>query len=181
MTIQIVLDVNGVLVKRKWTGGEKQLSPDDNVIPMPTKRGCQHIRIRPHAVELIKAITETPDVILIFWSSMTREYMAPIVDLLLLKAGVDAGDVCIMTQEDCTSSPHPEVSYKPLFSKDVTKVYKRFPNSDGVVFIDDSMLKMGYNKDEVVRIVSEWDGVDKDDDTLSGLIENLTEIIKEAL
>jgi len=104
--------------------------------------------------------------------------MGPIVDLLLLKAGVDPGGVCIMTQEDCTSSPHPEVSYKPLFSKDVTKVYKRFPNSDGVVFIDDSILKMGYNGDEVVRIVSEWDGAG-DDDTLLGIVETLTEIIKE--
>ena len=52
MTIQIVLDVNGVLVKRKWTGGKNKMSPDDNVIPMPTKKGCQYIRIRPHAIKL---------------------------------------------------------------------------------------------------------------------------------
>lgn len=178
MVVHLILDVNGVLVKRKWTTSAKAISEDDNVLPLVNKKGFQHVMIRPFAVELLRAISSAPGVQLVFWSSMTPEYMDPIIDLLTGLAGVT--DYATLSQNECTVGDHPTSSYKKLFSKDVARIYDRFQNSEGTIFVDDSMLKMGYNEGEVICIVSEWDGVDKSDVVLSELIGRLPSLMEEA-
>lgn len=173
MVVQLVLDVNGVLIKRKWNRSAKKKPDEDAVLPLHNK-GFQHIKIRPFALDLLRAIDAIPGVTLIFWSSMTSEYMMPIVDLLSNESGVS--NFSVMTQVDCTNLPHPEVTFKPLFAKDVARVYERYPDSDGVIFIDDSMQKMLYNEGETIRIVPEWNGEDYTDIELKTIIGELKEL-----
>ena len=177
MVVQLVLDVNGVLVKRKWTRSSKTSDVNVHVLPLHNK-GFQHVKIRPFAIQLLRCIDVIPGVMLIFWSSMTGEYMQPIVDMLTTLAGITK--FTVMTQADCTVSNHPYSTHKPLFSKDVARIFERYPNSDGTIFIDDSMIKMGYNEDEVIRIVPEWDGIDYDDTVLRELSGELTELVERA-
>lgn len=181
--ICFVIDVNGVLIKRIWSKSTKQSNEYDNVIPMPGKNGAQHVYVRPHALSLIKAIADKPNVRLVFWSSMTLEYMLPIVDMLTTKAGVVPEKYTAMSQMDCMVEKHPVHSYKPLFVKNVERIYERFPNSEGTVFVDDSVDKMKYNEDEVIVIVKPWsDHKDLSDSTLkTEIIDDLDNIIQCAI
>ena len=179
--LHIVLDINGVLINRQWKRSDKGINDDDHVIPMPYKKGSMHVFIRPGATELLKAIASSGHV-LIFWSSMTKEYMEPIVELLVKLSGIERYRT--MSQIDCmiTTHPDPKVTHKPLFLKDVQRVYERCPNTDGVVFIDDGPLKMQMNDDCEVVIVPTWgDHTDKTDRTLYDLISALPTHYQNAL
>lgn len=174
--IYFVIDINGVLVKRKWSKSLKQSNENDNVIAMPGKNGAQHVFIRPYALELLKIISEKKNVNLIFWSSMTLEYMMPIVNILT-KDIVE--NFSVMSQIDCTAEQHPEHSYKPLFVKDVSKIYDRFVDVEKVVFLDDSLEKMKYNKNETIVIVKEWDNQQEDKILKSEVIDNIDYILNK--
>jgi hypothetical protein len=169
MVVHVALDVNGVLVQRKWSGATRSAkrSADDHVLDMHPKKGWQHVLIRPFALDLLRVIESTPGAELVFWSSMTHDYMQPIVNLLTRLSGIT--EFAVMTQADCTPTQHPEVRGKPLFCKDAAQIYARYPESEGVVFIDDSALKMRYNAKEVVCILGTWDGLDKDDVELAAV------------
>jgi hypothetical protein len=155
----VVLDINGVLIQRDWSRSSKPINERDNVIPMEAKRGYMHVFIRPGAIELIHAIINSGGT-LVFWSSMTREYMMPIVYLLVDKAGIkESWYPRILTQAECQAVPHPDITikFKPLFLKDEKRIYERFPNTDGVIFIDDNPCKMRLNEDSELIIVKEWE------------------------
>ena len=171
--LHIVLDINGVLINRQWRKSETPINDDDHVIPMYCKVGCMHIFIRPGAIELLQAIANSGHV-LIFWSSMTKEYMDPIVDLLVKLSGIERYRT--MSQVDCAAVTHPDpnITYKPLFIKDVERIYERHPNTDGVVFIDDGPLKMQRNGDCEIIIVPSWDDhTNKADRVLIDLVPTL--------
>ena len=157
--IHVVLDINGVLINRIWRKSDKPLNEYDNVIPMKCKAGCMHIFIRPGAIDSLRDIADK-GCTLVFWSSMTREYMMPIVDLLIDKAGLkEKWFPRVLCQTDCQAIPHPdpEIKYKPLFLKDEKRIYERYPNTDGVMFIDAGPLKMRLNEDSEIIIVPSWD------------------------
>lgn len=158
----VVIDINGVLIKRVWSKSSGNTKPKDehcHVIPMPSKSGCMYIYIRPGALELLRSIYYNKNYALVFWSSMTTEYMDPIVDLLVTTAGLDGSrHVRRLSQIDCTKLKHPTVNYKPLFVKDEKRIYERYPNTDGAIFIDDSPDKMCMNEDSKIIIVKPWDG-----------------------
>lgn len=158
----VVLDINGVLIQRVWRKSANPINERDNVIPMKRKSGYMHVFIRPGAIELIHEIINCGG-ILVFWSSMTREYMMPIVDLLVDKAGIrESWFPRILTQAECQAVPHPDLTirYKPLFLKDEKRIYERFPNTDGVIFIDDNPCKMRLNEDSELIVVKDWESPD---------------------
>lgn len=165
--ICVVVDLNGVLIHRRWVRGDKQRgSPDRIFIPMKGKGGGMYVAVRPYAIALLERILAREDMRLVFWSSMTLEYMMPIVTLLQTKLRAPADAFDVLSQEDCTMEPHPKVTYKPLFLKDVQKVLALHPNVEDVIFIDDSEEKMRVNEGAQIIIVKEWDGMDAYDDTL---------------
>ena len=124
--LHVVLDINGVLINRKWGKCETPFNDDDHVISTPCKLGCMHVFIRPGAIELLQSVAESGHV-LIFWSSMTKKYMDPIVDLLVKLSGIKKYRT--MSQVDCMSLNHPDpkITFKPLFVKDVQRIYERHP------------------------------------------------------
>lgn len=162
----VVVDINGVLVKRIWSRSKKQSNERDNVLPMESKNGAQHVYIRPYALTLLEHLLKNDEVELVLWSSMTEEYMRPIVDLLLTHVGYTGEKVVkTLNQSDCTPLPHPTHKYKPLFAKDVKKIYELLPNIDGVIFIDDSSDKMIFNEDETIIIAKPWEDHNNIDDS----------------
>lgn len=181
--LHIVVDINGVLISRVWSKSGKPYNDNDNVIPMETKNGYMHVFLRPGAIELLNAIHSSGHAV-VFWSSMTTEYMMPIVDLIVGKTALNNKYIRILSQVDCVAVRHPDpkITYKPLFLKDVERIYERYPNTDGVVFIDDEPLKMRCNGDSEVIIVKPWKNYkDTDDKELFNLIPNLPTHFKNAL
>lgn len=183
MSSQIVLDINGVLIERVWHfdhASVDKIDKDVHVIPMVLKKGSMHIKIRPFALDLIRSIQRMDSVDLVLWSSMTKVYMYPIVDLLVSLAGIANCDLTVMSQISCTMSDHPTKVGRKLFSKDIKKVQELFPDGSGVLFIDDSLLKMQYNATGSFKIVKPWDSTMFDDYELSTIIEELPSIVNSA-
>jgi hypothetical protein len=179
--VPVVVDINGVLIHRKWNKSFVPMNDKDHVTPVANKNGAMHVFIRPHAIQFLNAIHEMPGTTLVLWSSMTLEYMKPIVDLLMSYCP-PGFRYSMLSQMDCTAVQHPKIHSRSMFMKDVNRIYERFPSANGVVFVDDTAEKMVFpgNFDEQLCIIKTWGGVDSDDVVLRDLITNLPSCVEAA-
>lgn len=194
MSRLVIFDMNGVLIDRVRTTA----ATDDGLLPPPppdfTINQChtwvrpefteilkylksmnvRHTWVRPELTDILKYL-ETNNIQVGIWSSMQRNNLESTVARLFPPNFL----LFAWDQSYCTavnnplSLPKADGYVKPLFVKDLTKVWSAFPqyNASNTLLIDNDAEKCTINPPQCIFIIETWtrNTVGKDDNILARL------------
>ena len=149
----LILDLNGFLIDREYSKlikGVVPQSPPEGAV----RSGSFFVWMRPGIKEFLDIIFHNFDVAV--WSSVSK---LNIDTLSVLVFGDRIKQLkFIWDQNMCVKEPHPLTTRKPLFLKNLSKVWEVFPqyNESNTLIVDDTDLKMKNNPKECVVKALEW-------------------------
>mmetsp|Transcript_20635 Transcript_20635/g.25020 ORF Transcript_20635/g.25020 Transcript_20635/m.25020 type:complete len:272 (+) Transcript_20635:59-874(+) len=139
-SIVLVLDLNGLLVHRvrvshKNKGSDKR---DKGV-----RVGRSIMYIRPYTQEFLELIFNHFDIVI--WSSARVDNIQAIIDVVLNKKQRDSVKA-VLDQSHCKwAGPHPNEPQKPLFLKELSRVWEVVGTPSNTLLVDDSPEKADLN------------------------------------
>jgi len=148
----VILDLNEVLLDRLYVDDPK-LKPECDCFV-----GKFAIWLRPDAQSFLNHILE--DYHVAIWSS-AKAYNVDQMLSVLCTPGQRQQLLFVWAQEECTSRPTSKDSKhqgRPLFLKDLRKVWGAFPEFDetNTILIDNSPEKCEENPEKCVRVAETW-------------------------
>lgn len=155
----IILDMNGLFTHRVYNKLNKNGSNIVDINKLP-KGGAQIwnflVWIRPGSKKFIRFLLKHYDIAV--WSSMSKWNVDQLVKYVF-KNKVDNLKF-VWAQSKCKSITHPTNKKKPLFLKNLSEVWKEFPEYDinTTILVDDSNLKAKENPEGTLYKVDEWKG-----------------------
>ena len=157
----LILDMNNLLVYRVFIPVQQQEYPETipfNALAEVSPNGRFRTWTRPHLTSFIDFCLKNYNVAV--WSSARKENVDHLIDLVFGKVKRNLL-VFVWGQEMCDQvHPHPDgvTVDKPLFLKDMAKVWKQFPqyNKSNTLLVDDSEWKTMKNPPETVVIIKPW-------------------------
>lgn len=172
----VILDLNGVLIDREFG---KDLEPEESV---SYKVGNFLVWKRPGLDAFLTWLFYYCDVAV--WSSVSQFNLDQLVRFVFDNPSYHFKELkFIWGQEMCDSEPHPDPAMakkKPLFVKNLAKVWSQFPQYDSknTIIIDDTKEKVRNAKLHICPLT--WSHADGDDEYLSdGLLSAAIEVLVE--
>lgn len=156
----LILDLNGVLVAREFLGSKKPIGPQ---FEKGERLGAFWGWRRPGIDAFLDFVFEHFHVAI--WSSVTRKNIDPLAKFALGEERYSKL-MFIFDQTHCEAVSNPDDEKKPLFLKNLTEVWKAFPQQgpSDTIILDDSVKKLRNNDPNNYFIVSAWDPSVVDDD-----------------
>jgi len=160
----IIFDLNGVLLDREYRD-PKGLLPkieEDVTLPLPTIIGNFAAWKRPDANNKLAKLFENYDIAI--WSSAKMFNVEPLVRFMF-DLETRSKLKFVWSQENCTVEKG-EDPRKPLFIKDLSKMWKEFPEYDqtNTLLIDDSKEKCKLNPEACFLTVKTWTKEEQESD-----------------
>jgi hypothetical protein len=157
----LILDLNGVLVAREFLGSKK---PDGPQFKTGERIGAFWGWKRPGLEEFLDFVFEHFHVAI--WSSVMKKNIDQLAEFALGSERY-AKLLFVFDQTYCHPEVNPDDAKKPLFLKNLTEVWKKFPEhgQDTTIIVDDNEKKLKYNHPNNVVVVETWDPSVKDDTT----------------
>ncbi len=174
----LILDLNGVLVSREFLGSK---NPDGPQFQTGERIGAFWGWKRPGLDEFLDFIFEHFHVAI--WSSVMKKNIDQLAEFALGSERY-AKLLFVFDQTYCHPEVNPDDAKKPLFLKNLTEVWKKFPEHgpDTTIIVDDNEKKLKNNPADNCFIVNTWGPSVVDDTTFqkgSELYEYLHYLISE--
>ena len=177
----LVLDVNGLLLYR----AQMNEQPDARFGPPATTLARRAVYIRPGVQEFVEVCTS--NFVVVVWSSAKLKNFTKLLSLVF---GVDWEQRVAMVwgQEHCTDTglKHPENAYKPVFLKELSKLWKsrelsRFGQfgAHNTLLVDDSVYKTALNPMFTAIHPPEWTPLAADNNELDDIGKLLKQLAEE--
>jgi hypothetical protein len=161
--ILAILDLNGILFYRELIS--KTSTSTSNGSKPHAKVGKFYVWDRDHCQSFLDFLLGSFDVAV--WSSAALVNVLPLVKRTFGDARSDSL-VFVWDQDKCGMEKREGKTTRPLFVKELTKVWKEYPqySNGNTILIDDDILKARYNPPNTAIHPSEWTKLQLDDQKL---------------
>jgi 5'(3')-deoxyribonucleotidase len=179
----VVLDLNGVLVDKRWNVKEKKSGGKDFKL---------EVNVRPGAQKFIENLSKNHTVCI--WSSAMKHTIQKILNKVFdSDESINKAVSFILTQKSCTAidgiskkefltdEEYEKYEKKgvPLFMKEISEIHKKFPNKfSKILFVDNSAEKLLKNPKDSYHIVETWKKDSESSETLDDIENYILQYLK---